>query len=147
MSLSWLAKKRILLPDRFHRKHQEPQTFAPFLWLQVDSRLSLASTCLCHRILVKITKKSILPLICLDVEKVLTSLVARNCLCVCPTSVAGSSSSWETQGQLVGAKKSKRARKNSGEEKSRMRRRALLFILDVSLPEFFLTWVDFSCPH
>ena len=43
----------------------------------------------------------------------------------------------ETQGELVGTGKSlKRAKKNSGEEKSRTRRRALLRVLDFSSPEF-----------
>ena len=58
----------------------------------------------------------------------------------------------ETQGQLVGTGKSlKRAKKNSGEEKSRTRRRALLLVLDFSSPEFFfarfrLFPVPTNCP-
>ena len=62
------------------------------------------------------------------------------------------SSSSETQGQLVGTGKSlKRAKKNSGEEKSRTQRRALLCVLDFSSPEFFfarfrLFPVPTNCP-
>ena len=55
--------------------------------------------------------------------------------------------SLETQGQLVGQEKSTQVRKNSGKEKSRMKRRALLLILDFSSPEFFLALLDFSRPH
>ena len=54
---------------------------------------------------------------------------------VIPIFKSGSMASSETQGQLVGTGKSlKRVKKNSGEEKSRTRRRALGF----SSPEFFL---------
>ena len=54
----------------------------------------------------------------------------------------------ETQGQLVGAGKSlNRREKNSGEEKSRTRIRALLFsFLTFLRPNFFLACLDFSLP-